>query len=74
MKNMDELRVLSSRLQRELKTRIAELNKEISSYPTPIARCDAQLGGLLEERARLVRLAEALRDFEAAPEPFREPA
>ena len=71
---MDELRVLSSRLQRELQKRIAELNGEISGYPTPIARCDAQLGGLLEERARLVRLAEALQEFETSPEPFREPA
>ena len=71
---MDELNILSSRLQRELKVRIDELNAEISAYPGPIARCDAQLGGLLEERGRLVRLAEALEDFQAAPEIFREPA
>jgi hypothetical protein len=71
---MDDLRLLSSRLGRELKERIDELNAEISRYPGPIARCDAQLGGLLEERARLLRLAEALREFETAPEPFREPA
>ena len=71
---MDELRILSSRLQRELKARIDELNVEISAYPGPIARCDAQLGGLLEERSRLTRLAEALREFETAPETFREPA
>jgi len=71
---MDELSVLSSRLERELQQRIDELNAEISRYPGPIARCDAQLGGLLEERARLVRLAEALQEFETSPEPFREPA
>ena len=71
---MDDVMVLSSRLQRELKTRIDELNAEISRYPGPIARCDAQLGGLLEERARLIRLAEALQEFETSPEPFREPA
>ena len=71
---MDEIRILSSRLQRELKARIDELNVEISAYPGPIARCDAQLGGLLEERSRLTRLAEALREFEASPEIFREPA
>ena len=58
----------------KLRSRIDELNAEISRYPGPIARCDAQLGGLLEERARLVRLAEALREFETSPEPFREPA
>ena len=57
-----------------MKRRIDELNAEISHYPGPIARCDAQLGGLLEERARLVRFAEALAEFEASPEPFREPA
>jgi len=68
------LSVLSSRLARELQQRIDELNAEISRYPGPIARCDAQLGGLLEERARLVRLAEALQEFETSPEPFREPA
>ena len=63
---MDELRVLSSRLERELKQRIDELNAEISAYPGPIARCDAQLGGLLEERSRLTRLVEALHEFEAS--------
>ncbi|HXU43104.1 MAG TPA: hypothetical protein VN675_12305 [Burkholderiales bacterium] len=71
---MEELRILSSRLQRELTARIDELNVEISAYPGPIARCDAQLGGLLEERSRLTRLAEALAEFEASPEIFREPA
>jgi len=71
---MDELRVLSSKLERELKARIDELNAEISRYPGPIARCDAQLGGLLEERSRLTHLAEALREFEASPEIFRETA
>ena len=63
---MDELKVLSSRLQRELKAHIDELNAEISRYPGPIARCDAQLGGLLEERSRLTRLSEALQEFEAS--------
>jgi hypothetical protein len=29
---------------------------------------------LLEERARLTRLVEALREFDAVPEIFREPA
>ena len=71
---MDDLKLLCSRLERDLEARIAALNAEISRYPGPIARCDAQLGGLLEERTRLTRLVEALREFEAAPEPFREPA
>lgn len=36
-----------------LQARLAELNGEIRGYPQPIARCDAQLGGLVEERARV---------------------
>jgi hypothetical protein len=63
---MDELSVLSSRLERELRKRIDELNAEISHYPGPIARCDAQLGGLLEERSRLTRVLEALRELETS--------
>ena len=41
-----------------LEQRIAQLSDEIRRYPTPIARCDEQLAGLLDERARLVSLAE----------------
>ncbi len=36
-----------------LNRRLAELNEEIRAYPQPIARCDAQLGGLVEERVRI---------------------
>lgn len=68
------LDALTRRLRTEVEQRIGSLNAEISRYPGPIARCDAQLGGLLEERARLQRLAEALAEFEATPEIFREPA
>jgi chromosome segregation ATPase len=66
-----------SELRRHLETRIAELNGEISHYPTPIARCDQHLAALLEQRsalhARLQRmdeLAAAIRTlaaFLAAP-------
>ena len=65
---------LSLRLKNEVEEQIRSLNAEISRYPGPIARCDAQLAGLLEERSRLTRLAGALAEFEASPEPFREPA
>ena len=42
-----------------LAARLREINDEIRAYPQPIARCDAQLGGLVEERARIqARLAE----------------
>jgi hypothetical protein len=36
-----------------LAERLRALNEEIRAYPQPIARCDAQLGGLVEERARV---------------------
>jgi len=72
--NMDDLKSRCLRLKREIEARTAELNQEISRYPGPIARCDAQLAGLLEERARLSRLAAALEEFAAIPATFREPA
>ena len=71
---MDELESLCLRLKRDLEARSAALNDEISRYPGPIARCDAQLAGLLEERARLACLLAALEDYLAIPETFREPA
>lgn len=42
----------------DLERRIQDLSLEIRNYPTPIARCDEQLGALLEERARLIALLE----------------
>jgi len=36
-----------------LEERLRAINAEIKDYPQPIARCDAQLGGLLEERLRI---------------------
>ncbi len=71
---MDDLKSRCLRLKREIEARTAEVNQEISRYPGPIARCDAQLAGLLEERARLSRLAAALEEFAAIPATFREPA
>lgn len=41
--------------------RLREINDEIAHYPQPIARCDAQLGGLLEERLRLHAELEELQ-------------
>ncbi len=38
----------------ELQRRLAELSEEIRRYPTPIARCDEQLTGLLEQRAAIL--------------------
>jgi hypothetical protein len=41
-------------MRRTLQQRIDQLSLEIRHYPTPIARCDEQLTGLIEERARLL--------------------
>ena len=49
----------------ELQRRIDELSREIRAYPTPIARCDEQLAGLLEERAKLLEELRALEAREA---------
>jgi hypothetical protein len=35
---------------RRLRQRLQEIDAELRDYPQPIARCDAQLGGLIEER------------------------
>jgi hypothetical protein len=37
-----------------LEEKISALSGEIRHYPTPIARCDEQLPGLIEERSRLL--------------------
>jgi len=44
----------------EIQARLDRVNGEIKAYPQPIARCDAQLAGLLEERESLRRALEAL--------------
>jgi hypothetical protein len=43
-----------------LEERLRAINDEIRDYPQPIARCDAQLGGLLEERGRIRAELDAL--------------
>lgn len=40
-------------VQARLEERLRQVNEEIRGYPQPIARCDAQLGGLLAERERI---------------------
>jgi vacuolar-type H+-ATPase subunit D/Vma8 len=41
-----------------LERRREQLSEEIRRYPTPIARCDVQLGALLETRAEVIALLE----------------
>ena len=54
-------------LRAHLERRSIELNAEVHSYPSPIARCDDQLPKLLEQRARVVRLLRAATELDAAP-------
>ncbi len=49
----------------ELRRRLDALNLEIRNYPTPIARCDDQLTGLIEARAKARAELEALESREA---------
>jgi hypothetical protein len=50
-----------------LERRSIELNAEVHSYPSPIARCDDQLPKLLEQRARVVRLLKAADELGGGP-------
>jgi hypothetical protein len=61
---LDSLSALHARLGAELRARAATLAQEVRDYPTPIARCDDQLSGLLERRGRVFR---ALDVVEALP-------
>jgi hypothetical protein len=54
----DSLFALHARLVAELSRRAAALAQEVRNYPTPIARCDEQLTGLLERRARVTRVLD----------------
>jgi hypothetical protein len=52
---------------KELDEIIAQLSDEIRRYPTPIARCDEQLTGLIERRAALLAERERAAERAAAP-------
>jgi len=49
----------------ELRRRLEALSLEIRHYPTPIARCDEQLTGLIEARAKVLAELETLESREA---------
>ncbi len=55
-------------LRAHLERRVAHLNEEISRYPTPIARCDEQLGALLEQRSALYGRLTRMDELAAAVE------
>jgi len=56
-------------LRSHLERRSIELNAEVHSYPSPIARCDEQLPKLLDQRARVVRLLKAANELGAGSAP-----
>ena len=47
------------------------LHDEISTYPTPIAGCDAQFNHLLSERQKVIAALSALEDAVFVPTPRR---
>jgi len=51
--NTTSTRESAAQARERLTSRLRELNEEIRAYPQPIARCDTQLGGLVEERAQV---------------------
>lgn len=55
-----------SALRDYLARKSRDLNDEVSSYPTPIARCDEQLTKLLAQRARAVRALRLADEASAA--------
>jgi hypothetical protein len=59
------LDALCGEIRADLETRSAALSEAVRRYPTPIARCDEQLTGLLEARAEVLRLLDCAG---AAPE------
>ncbi|HSD55395.1 MAG TPA: hypothetical protein VLC47_14610 [Burkholderiales bacterium] len=62
--NARALRELCDEIRADLEGRSAALSDAVRRYPTPIARCDEQLAGLLESRAEVLRLL----DCAAAPD------
>jgi hypothetical protein len=64
---------LTRKIRAYLERRRDALNEEIRRYPTPIARCDVQLGALLEARAAVVALLDREPD-DALIEGFRAAA
>lgn len=60
------LQAIWAELKGHLAQRVAQLNEEIRHYPTPIARCDEQLGALLEQRAALIGRLKQMDGFAAA--------
>ncbi len=52
---------LRASLEAQLRHRVSELARAVRHYPTPIARCDDQLTGLLERRSRVLEARNQLQ-------------
>ena len=50
--------------RRELEGWSGELNAEVRAYPSPIARCDEQLWGLVEQRRRAALAANLASEID----------
>jgi len=55
---LQEAAQLCREIRAHLEQRGAALSEAVRSYPTPIARCDEQLPGLLESRREAMQLLE----------------
>lgn len=57
----DSVAALRASLEAQLCARVRELARAVRNYPTPIARCDDQLSGLLERRSRVLEARNQLQ-------------
>jgi hypothetical protein len=60
----NEIEEAWSALRRSLEIRSRELQEEVRTYPTPIARCDVQLTQVIEERDAAVGRLKRAADLE----------
>lgn len=59
-------------LKRHLQFRREALAEEVRHYPTPIARCDEQLGKLLEQRAHTLNQLRRMLEHDSKDHSYRE--
>jgi hypothetical protein len=57
----DSVAAICASLEARLRGRVSELAHAVRNYPTPIARCDDQLTGLLERRSRVLEARNQLQ-------------
>ncbi len=57
----DSVAALCASLEARLRDRVSELAQAVRNYPTPMARCDDQLTGLLERRSRVLEAGNQIQ-------------